>query len=468
MQQDIPTSQHAFIPLNELDKLFFTWELLGYQAMARILFEFRGGIIDLELLRQAYAAEIKRRPVLNARIDDSAPGKSRQVRWKLGDAINAVHAVRMSDFSALSPDAAEEKTRQLQFDPFTDFSLRADPPFFLVLCRMPEGRWKLLAFIHHALTDAHGISLILEELFVSYNQLAEGGSIDTAPGEIAAAVPSSLLPENRRELFKQIFGAIVFLSRLVIKTGFTPPAKITYGSHTFRAATAAVQRALPPECLSRYLEAAKRGGITFNALLVAAQATAIEHWKQNRGEPCGLINMEVHQNLRTQPAELQELSNKFSPFIIPIQPADRSDPKTLMRHVQNMQEQAIRDRTAQKMIALLYLLDTRIGRRTERLWQNLLFNNPRLGDSSLVTNLGKLWADRDGSTRITRLGDAEIISFYMAGPPIPSIGSYFSYLAYNGSLFITFNYFEWVMPAADACCFVDLFEKILDEFAGYL
>jgi hypothetical protein len=132
-----------------------------------------------------------------------------------------------------------------------------------------------------------------------------------------------------------------------------------------------------------------------------------------------------------------------------------------------MQEQALRDRTAKKLIALLYLLlDTRIGRRTERLWQNLLFNNPRLGDSSLVTNLGRLWADRDGSTRITRLGDAEITSFYMAGPPIPSIGSYFSYLAYNNSLFITFNYFEWVMPAADACRFVDLFEEILDEFAG--
>jgi len=32
---------------------FFTWELLGYQVMARILFEIRCGKIDLELLRQA-------------------------------------------------------------------------------------------------------------------------------------------------------------------------------------------------------------------------------------------------------------------------------------------------------------------------------------------------------------------------------------------------------------------------------
>jgi NRPS condensation-like uncharacterized protein len=468
MQQNALQPQSGFIPLNEIDKLFFTWELLGYQAMARILFEFRGGKIDLELLRQSYVAEIKRRPVLNARIDDNAPGKNRQVRWRLRDEIDAVHAVRMSDFSALAPDAAEEKIRQLQFNPFTDFSLRTDAAFFLELCRMPGDRWKLLAFIHHALTDGYGISLILEELFAAYNQLIEGRNIAASGGEIVAAVPTPLLPKNRGELFKRLFGAIIFLFRLIIKARFTPAAKIAYGSHTFHAATFAVQRTITRERFSRYLAAAKRGGITFNILLIAAQATTIERWKRNREEPCSIINIEVHQNLRTQPAELQELSNKFSPFIIPIHAADRRDPKTLLRYLQNMQEQAIRDRIAQQMIAFLYLLDTRIGRRTQRFWHNLIFNNPRLGDSSLITNLGRLWADRDGSTRITHLGNAEITAFYMAGPPIPSIGSYFSFLAYNGSLFITFNYFEWALPAADACRFVDLFEEILDEFVGYL
>jgi hypothetical protein len=124
--------QSGFIPLNELDKLYFTWELLGYQPMVRILFEIRGGKIDLELLRQAYVAEIKRRPALNARIYDNVPGNNWQVRWKLRDEIDAVHAVRMNDFSALSPDAAEVKIRQLQFNPFADFILRA--AFFLELC----------------------------------------------------------------------------------------------------------------------------------------------------------------------------------------------------------------------------------------------------------------------------------------------------------------------------------------------
>jgi NRPS condensation-like uncharacterized protein len=468
MQQNSLQPQSGFIPLNEIDKLFYSWELLGYQAMARILFEFRGGKIDLELLRQSYVAEIKQRPVLNARIDDNAPGKNWQVRWKLCDEIDAINAVRMSDFSSLSPDAAEENIQQLQFNPFTDYSLRTDAAFFLELCRMPGDKWKLLAFIHHALADGYGISLILEELFASYNQLIEGQNIDTSGVEIVAVLPSPLLPKNRGELFKRLFGAIIFLFRLIIKARFTPAAKIAYGSHTFRAATFAVQRTITRERFSRYLAATKRGGITFNVLLVAAQATAIARWKSSREEPCSIINIEVHQNLRTQPAELQELSNKFSPFIIPIQSADRRNPKALLRYLQNMQDQAIRDRIAQKMITFLSLLDTRIGRKTQRFWQNLIFNNPRLGDSSLITNLGRLWADRDGSTRITHLGNAEIIAFYMAGPPIPSIGSYFSYLTYNGSLFITFNYFEWVMPLSDAHRFVNLFEEILDEFVGYL
>lgn len=85
-----------------------------------------------------------------------------------------------------------------------------------------------------------------------------------------------------------------------------------------------------------------------------------------------------------------------------------------------------------------------------------------------MTNLGKLWGGTKKNPPITRLGDADIAAYYMAGPPTPSIGSYFAYLSYNGSLFLTFNYFEWVMSSADAGRFVDLFEQTLNEFARSL
>lgn len=467
MQHNNFQPQSGFIPLNELDKLFFSWGDLGYHAVSRILFEFKGGSIDLELLRQAYAVEIKRRPVLNARIDDSVPGNNWKVYWKLRTDSDAVAAVRMCDLSALSFRDAEVKVRQLQFDPFGGYNLRTDPPFFIHLCRMPASAWKLLVFIHHALADGHGITLILEELIAAYNRLAAGDGIDIPPGEIMTARQLPLLPANRLVLVRQILCALFYFVRLNITARLSSAAKIAYGSHRFRAATAAVCRSVSPERLARYRAAAKRVGVTFNVLLVGAQALALERWKRSRGENCGLINIQIHQNLRSSPEDFQQLSNKFCPFIIPIPSAARKDPKKLLQYVQRRQEQAVRNQTAQKIAALLSLLNTSLGRKTQKFWQHLIFNNPRFGDSSTVSNIGKLWVGSDGLTHVTRLGDAEIKSVYIAGPPVPSIGSYFGYLTYNDTLFIMFNYFEWTMTDDDARCFVDLFEEILEELAGY-
>lgn len=466
MQDNNIQPQSGFIPLNELDKLFFSWGDLGYHAVSRIVFECKGGTIDLELLRQAYAVEIKRRPVLNARIDDSAP-KGWKVYWKLRAESDAFSVVRMSDFSALSLGDAEEKVRQLQFDPFPAYNLRTHPPFFLHLCRLPGGTWKLLVFIHHALADGYGITLILEELLTAYNRIATGDRIEVLPGEIMAARQLPLLPANRLVLVRQILCALFYFVRLNITARLSSAAKIADGSHTFRAATAAVFRSVSPDRLARYRAAARRAGITFNVLLVAAQALALERWKRGRGEHCGLINIQIHHNLRSKPEDFQQLANKFCPFIIPILPAARKDPQKLLRYVQWRQEQAVRNQTAQKIAALLSLLNTRLGRRTQTFWQHLIFNNPRFGDSSTVSNIGKMWTGSDGLTRVTRLGDAEIKSLYIAGPPVPSIGSYFGYLTYNETLYIMFNYFEWTMTDDDACRFVDLFEELLEELAGY-
>ncbi len=458
--------QPGLVPLNELDKLFFSWGDLGYQAISRILIEFKGGGIDLELLRQAYAIEIKRRPVLNARIDDSAP-EGWNVYWKLQAVSDTATAVRMSNFAELSPGDAEKKIHQVQFDPFSDYNLRADPPFFLHLCRMPGSTWKLLIFIHHALTDGHGITLILEELFTVYNRLAAGQTVDLTTDEIMIATQVPLLPAKRGALIKQIFCAMFFFLRLNVTVRFSSAAKIASGHHTFRAKTAAVFRSVPPNRLAQYRAAAKRARITVNVLLAAAQALALERWLRSRGGHCGLITIQIHQNLRASPEDFQQLSNKFCPIIIPTQPADRKDPRKLLRYMQTKQEQAVKEQTAQKTAALLSLLNTRIGRRTQNLWQHFIFNNPRFGDSSTVSNIGKIWASRDGSTRMARLGDAEISSVYIAGPPVPSIGSYFGYLTYRETLFIMFNYFDWTMTDDDATRFVDLFEETLNELAKY-
>ena len=102
------------IPLNELDKLFYAWELLGSRPISRILFEFKGGHIDIALLRQAYAIEIRRRPILNAVIAEHPSDAGWDVRWMPRDCANPYLAVRLCDFSGSAAGTAEEKIREIQ------------------------------------------------------------------------------------------------------------------------------------------------------------------------------------------------------------------------------------------------------------------------------------------------------------------------------------------------------------------
>jgi hypothetical protein len=137
----------------------------------------------------------------------------------------------------------------------------------------------------------------------------------------------------------------------------------------------------------------------------------------------------------------------------------------LLQHVRREQEKALRCGTAEKIICLLGLLNTRIGVKTLRLWGNFIFSNPAMGESSQVTNAGRLWAGSDTAKRMTRLGDAEISGCYMAAMPSPSIGNFSGFLTFNNRLYISFNYFKRTVTAEQAQQFVALFEKSLDDLA---
>ncbi|MBN2108281.1 MAG: hypothetical protein JW832_12725 [Deltaproteobacteria bacterium] len=454
------------IPLNELDKLFYSWELLGGRPFSRILFEFKGGHIDIGLLRQAYALEIQRRPVLNAIIAENPSGSGWDVRWLPRACTDENPAVRLCDFSGMTAEAAENKIQEILFDPFTDYSSRKNPPLSLALCTLPDERQKLLAFINHALTDAHGLGLIFQELFAAYTQLAAGLAPEVSEGPDTGLPPSPLLPESRVKRWMLALGALAFFTGQCIRTGFQGPAKLYSGKNSFSDATAAVQREIATQQLNRYLAAAKRQGITLNVLLVAAQILAIDRWKQARGKAAGVISIDVHKNLRMAEHEFLELSNKFSTFIISTKPRHRTRLKDLLQYVRREQEKAQRDRTAEKIICLLSLLNTRIASKTVPLWGNFVFNNPALGESSQVTNAGRLWAGPGTTTRITHLGDAEIAGCYMAAMPSPSIGNFSGFITFNNKLYLSFNYFNRTMTAEQGQQFMALFEKSLEDLAG--
>jgi NRPS condensation-like uncharacterized protein len=460
------SNRSAGIPLNELDKLFYSWELLGSRPFSRILFEFTGGPIDIGLLRQAYALEIKRRPALNAVIVENPAGSGWDVRWMPGDYADENLDVRLSDFSGMTAETAEKKMKEIHFDSFPGYSSRKNPPMFLVLCTLPDGRQKLLAFIHHALTDAHGLGLIFQELFTAYNHLAAGNVPQDAAFTDPDLPPSPLLPESGLKRCRLALGALAFLIGHWIKTGFQTPAKIYTGENSFSDTMNAVMREVPEGPLNRYLAAAKRHGITLNVLLVTAQILAIDRWKQARGETAGVISLDVHKNLRMADHELLELSNKFSTFIISTLPRHRARPQDLLQHVRREQENAQKRGLAQKIICLLWLFDVCIGARKLPQKGAFVFTSPRMGESSQVTNVGRLWAGPDDAKRTTRLGDAKLSGCYMAALPCPSIGNYSSFVTFKNRMYISFNYFNRTMTDAEANSFVDMFVKTLEDLAA--
>lgn len=468
MKKHVQQPQRCGIPLNELDKFFYSWELLGSRPVSRILFEFSGGRIDVELLRRAYGLETARRPVLNATICEYPAGPGWDVRWVPRGGADPAGAVKAYDLTSLPCAEAEERSRRILLDPLPDYSSRRNPPCCLSLCFLPQGRHRLVAVMHHALTDAYGIGLILGDLFTTYNRLAAGAAADgpaagPAPG---AAPPSSLLPAGRCARLKTFLAALAFFIRHAVRTGFRSPDKVFCGKSTFKAGVSAEQREVSAERLSRYLAAAKRQHVTLNVLLVAAQITALERWKRGRGESCGLITMEVHKNLRRDERDFRELSNRFSTYLVVTQPAHRAALRALVTHVAREQEHAFKSGMAEKIIGLLWPFNTRLAARTLGLWGDAVFNNPRIGDSSQVTNVGRVWAGPDGTTRITSLGSADITGCYMAALPSPSIGNYSSFVTFRNRLFISFNYFEWAMPDAEARRFVDMLLQALDDLAG--
>ena len=466
MKETDPSHRPPGHDLNELDKMFFWGEPLGSRPMVRILFEFEGGHVDMQRLRQAYLLEIQRRPVLNSTIADSPAGPGWNVRWMPRDSADETCAVRLCDLTGLSVADADARVREIQFDPFTGFSSRTSPPFSMVLCDLPAGRQKLLGFITHCVTDAHGIGLIFEELFTIYNNISAGLAPETSLCPDPGRQPSPLLPKSRGRRFVRFLGALGVLARNAVTTRFQAPVKIFTGRNILSDPIDAVHRVLPQERLAGYLAAAKRLGASLGDLMVAAQILAIERYKKSCGEAPGVISVDVHQNLRRTESEMLELGNKFSTFIVATLPRHRTSPAGLVQHVHRELEQALRRGTAEKLICLLWPLNTRIAAKTLPLWENSVFNNPKVGESSQVTNMGRLWAGPRNTTRLTRLGDAQIAVCLMAALPSPAIGNFCGFLTYNNRFLIRFIYFIRTMTEARARQFLGLLVQALDDYAA--
>jgi NRPS condensation-like uncharacterized protein len=449
--------------LNEMDKVFYTLECLGYPPFARIHFDLSGGYVDIGLLRQAYLLVIERYPVFNSTIEDRSSGLKWELYWVPGKKVDEQQVVRLCDFSHLTREKAEEKFKNIQFDPFKSYSARKTPPFMMVLCKYPDNHYKLIAFFHHAAADAHGYSMFLKDLFYTYNQLE---AHRTLPVYDPVVHTSPLLPQTMMGKVSGFFEGLCILIGHFLKCKGKDFAKVASGQNKYSGRISAIQRALEAHRLQKYLSASKYFGVTLTEFLIAAQMVALDRWKVEYNEPCETISVQVQKNLRKSNAELRELANKFSPFLITTSRENRTKLSALINHIHQLSQSAKNSNMAEKNICLLWILNNRFTIKCLSVLAPYFFNNQRLGDSFVVSNIGRFWDGANGRPTLTHLGNSEIISCYFAGPPMPPVGTLSGYWTFRNRLCFSFNYFPQSLSDEAAIRYVDIFEEVIDEMAG--
>ncbi|MEI6126670.1 MAG: hypothetical protein WCQ99_08990, partial [Pseudomonadota bacterium] len=245
-------TQPQTIPLNELGKMFYALECMGYPVIQRTWFQLRRGSVDIELLRQAYLFEIERYPIFKSVIRDLPSSLRWNLCWSPLDRIDAAQSVRLCDLSQLNPQEAQKKFEEIQFDAFLQYSSQKNPPLFMVLCTFPESCSRLITFFHHAAADSAGCLLFLKNLFETYNSLAGKGTAGPAALPAAGSSPplmtSQLLAASLVGRLKGFFQGIgLLVQQAFLKKG--EAAKLLYGKNTFAGTINAVCREISPAYL---------------------------------------------------------------------------------------------------------------------------------------------------------------------------------------------------------------------------
>ena len=131
------------------------------------------GPLDVRRLAGAFAALVSRHEALRTRFPElAADGKPMQV---IEPAEGAFRALRLTDLEHLGAAADAEVLRLAAADALRPFDLAAGPPLRATLLRLDEARHVLLLAIHHIVSDAWSMGILVRELTALY------GGEDLAP-----------------------------------------------------------------------------------------------------------------------------------------------------------------------------------------------------------------------------------------------------------------------------------------------
>ncbi len=451
------------IPVNELGKLFYCFDLLGSVPMQRRHFEFQGGHIDLNTLRKACQLELRRYPLLNSLLEDRSSWLKWNIYWVPRKNQDADELIIEEDLSSLSPEEAEERFEQIRFDPFSDFDLLKQPPFLLVLLKFPNKNYRLLTFFHHAAVDGTGYIRFLTDLFKTYNLFITGVN----PGNFTYSSPvstsSTLLPTSFVDRIKGAASAIRYLLKQSIPVKGKKAAKIMDKKGPFTGQIHAVQRSFSQDKMRKYLDVSRTLNTTFNNFFVAKLIKSFEEWENNRHKECGTVYVQVLKNLRKKNCSSNEIQNRFVTIPFTVLEEDLKSTKDTIESIKAQNEFMNKKSICEKTICLLWPLNFAVVRKLLPVWGNFIFNNPKVIGTFVVSNMGRLWTDKNGNTEITHLGNAEIKSTYTAGFPVPSVGNFMTLCTYKGKLFLTFNYYIWCISKEEIENFMDFLVDTMDK-----
>jgi hypothetical protein len=128
-----------------------------------------------ELLQQAFAILMVRHAMLRAQFEPitASRGEPRQ-RIVPPDSLAPALWFELRDTCGDLAELEDELTSRR-------FELHRAPLFRVVLCRRASGRWELFLLLHHIIGDGWSASLLGQELWQVYTQLAQGHAAPALP-----------------------------------------------------------------------------------------------------------------------------------------------------------------------------------------------------------------------------------------------------------------------------------------------
>ncbi|HEX6351901.1 condensation domain-containing protein [Actinophytocola sp.] len=127
------------------------------------------GALDVDLLRESWRLLVDHHPALRT-----------SVHWEgVDQPVQVVHRTAEPEVRVL--DAGEDRAEVTRRDSREGFALDRAPLFRLTVLPEAPGRWYLLWTMHHVILDGWSATILLQEFFAVYAELAEGGVPRLAP-----------------------------------------------------------------------------------------------------------------------------------------------------------------------------------------------------------------------------------------------------------------------------------------------